>query len=315
MSHLVTVVIPSYNHGKFINQAIDSVIAQKFQTWELIVVDDGSSDDTHAVLKGRPHDPRIKIILNTKNRGQSACLNQALQIARGEFVCLLPSDDWYLPNKLSSQVEKFLQCDRTVGVVYGKGYRYFSDLKITEPVELPMHRGWILERLVRQPNFIYPITPMFRRECFNFAKPDESYKAEGEAIYLKMAIKYQFDYVDEYIATMRDHSYNTGKMSDMMYIDNTRYWSEFFNRPDIPDAILRLRKIPLSRLHRTKGLEAISLDKRYTDGRKALLKAVTLRPSLALDPKVIGGIFLTILPKSVTTSAIQYLKELKKKQS
>lgn len=301
MTPLVSVIIPSYNHASYIENAIQSVLDQSYQNFELIVIDDGSRDETAQLLRKRCFDSRVSIFLNDVNKGQSAVLNQALSVARGDFVCILPSDDWFLPDKLSLQVAKFDECNADVGVVYGRGYRYFSDSEQTLPVELPMYRGWVLERFVRESNFVYPVTPMFRRECFDFARPDESYRAEGEAIYLKLALKYQFEYVEDFVGVMRDHSYNTGKMSEMMYRDNVRYWNEFFLRDDIPDDIRPLRNLPLARLHRLKGLEAIALDGRYSDGRSALFKAILSRPIILLDPKVAAGVLLSYFPVTVVS--------------
>lgn len=296
MKPLVTVIIPSFNHADYVEAAIESVLAQEYENFELIVVDDGSSDGSKAVLSAVPPDPRMTVILNDTNSGQSAVVNQALTLARGEFICLLPSDDWYYPNKLSLQVEKFSQCGPDVGVVYARGLRYFSDTDMTRPVNSPMRKGWVLEYLIREPNFVYPITPMFRRACFEFARPDESYMAEGEAIYLRMALKYKFEYVDEIVGVMRDHSYNTGKMTARMYADNIRYWTEFFRRKDLPESIRVLRKIPIARVHRLKGLESLMLEKNFSAGRSALLQSILMMPTYIFDVRVIAGFLLSLLP-------------------
>jgi glycosyltransferase involved in cell wall biosynthesis len=308
MSKLVSVIIPSYNHGQYIENAIDSVLAQDYENFELIIIDDGSTDNSHDVLSKIKKDSRINVILNSENRGQSAVINQALKFARGDFICLLPSDDWYLPKKLTLQVEKFYTCDKDVGVVYGGGLRYFSDTGLMLPVNLPVYKGAILEDLIRQPNFIYPVTPMFRRECFEFAKPDETYKAEGEAIYLKLAIKYKFEYIDDILGVMRDHSYNTGKITKMMYDDNIRYWTDFFSRDDLPKPILELKNIPLARMHRLKGLESIILEKQFASGQAALIKAIALKPSYISDYRVLIGLTLSIIPGFVANAIIDRKK-------
>ena len=299
MKPLVTVIIPSFNHAQYVEKAIESVLSQDYENFELIVIDDGSKDNSHAVLSSILPNSRLHIVLNTLNKGQSAVLNEALLLAHGEFICLLPSDDWYTPRKLSLQVEKFLESDKNVGVIYGKGLRYFSDTHQTLPVNLPLYRGWVLEYLVKGSNFIVPITPMFRKECFEFARPDESYKAEGEAIYLKLAIKYKFDYVDQVLGVMRDHVYNTGKKSAMMYEDNFRYWTDFFSRKDLPESIKKLKNIPISRLHRLKGLEYVMIEKKFSMGRTALIKSICLRPLYIFDYRVVMGIIFSIIPEFI----------------
>jgi glycosyltransferase involved in cell wall biosynthesis len=297
MSPLITVIIPSYNHSAYIKKAIDSVIGQDNKCWELIVVDDGSIDNTKDVLACYKSDNRIMVVINEHNRGQGAVLNQALKLSAGKFVCFLPSDDWYLPCKLSLQLEKFQNVSDKVGIVYGRGYRFYTDSQEILPVNMPMYRGNVLDKLVAEGNFIFPVTPMFRRECFDQFPFDESYKAEGEAIYLRLAIKYEYDFVEDYLAVMRDHSYNTGKAVNMMYLDNLRYWSDFFARNDLPSHIIKLKDIPFFRLHRLKGIESIMLDSNYILGRKALLSAICLKFTAVFDYKIVFALFVSYLPR------------------
>lgn len=309
---LVTVIIPSFNHAGYIEQAIASVEAQTYPNWELIIVDDGSSDGTATILQKYLGQQRITIICNEVNRGQSAVINQALAKSSGEFVCFLPSDDWYLPDKLSLQVEKFQELDSTFGVVYGRGRRYFEDTGAVIDVGAPVYSGWVLRKLIDR-NFIYPITPMFRRECFERYPFDERYKAEGEAIYLKLALSYQFHYVADVVGVMRDHSRNTGKDVDLMYRDNLNYWLDFFGRADLPPDIRKLKNWRISRLLRLKGLEYINLRSRPKDGQAVLLKAVRMWPRNALDPQIISGLALSCLPVSVANSIYRAQKLVKNK--
>ena len=144
MSVSVTVIIPSYNHENYISRAIDSVLNQDSDDWELIVIDDGSRDGTADVLSRYQNDSRVSIVLNPENKGQGAVVNQALGMAVGKYISFLPSDDWYLPGKISAQLKKFQEVGRSVGVVYARGYRYYEDTGETLPVELPMFKGNVL---------------------------------------------------------------------------------------------------------------------------------------------------------------------------
>src|SRR6056297_934697 len=118
---LVSVIIPSYNHAQYIESAIESVLAQTYPNIELIIVDDGSSDNSHEVIRKYEEHPQISIILNKKNKGQSAVINQALATSSGKYIAILPSDDWFLPEKIALQVAKMEACDQEVGVVYAAG--------------------------------------------------------------------------------------------------------------------------------------------------------------------------------------------------
>ncbi|MCZ2291213.1 MAG: glycosyltransferase [Burkholderiales bacterium] len=99
---VVSVVIPAYNAAWCVRKAIDSALAQDFRAHQIIVVNDGSTDDTLAVL--RSYGEAIRIV-DQRNGGMSNARNAGLRAARGEFVAFLDSDDWWLPGKLGRQVE------------------------------------------------------------------------------------------------------------------------------------------------------------------------------------------------------------------
>lgn len=308
---VVTVIIPSFNHAQYISEAIESVLNQTYENIELIVVDDGSTDDSHEVLSALKPDPRLTVVLNKENRGQSAVVNQALSMAKGEYVALLPSDDYYLPNKIELQVSKFIECDADVGLVYGRGARYFPDTGETIEVEMPMYRGWVLKNLVEWGIFVYPVTPLFRREVFEMFKPDERYKAEGEAIYYKLAIKYKFDFVDQLVAVMRDHPYNSGKNAVLMLRENEKYYKEFFARNDLPKDIIKLGNIPLARLYRTKALEfMVTMEESNVKlARECALKAFMVRPGYLFDGKLWFVVLAGMMPRFVAHSLINKFRK------
>ncbi len=100
----VSVIIPVYNRAALICRAVDSVLAQDFKNFEIIVVDDGSTDDTPKALN--VYKDKIKIITQ-KNRGVSAARNRGVSISSGQYIAFLDSDDMWLPEKLSTQVAFF----------------------------------------------------------------------------------------------------------------------------------------------------------------------------------------------------------------
>jgi glycosyltransferase involved in cell wall biosynthesis len=118
-SGLVSVMMPAFNAERFIRQAIESVLEQSYSNWELIVVDDGSTDETAEALKEFV-DPRIKVI-HQSNAGESAARNAALEHAGGEFLAFLDADDVYLPNHLAVAVD-YLQTHSGSDGVYTDGY-------------------------------------------------------------------------------------------------------------------------------------------------------------------------------------------------
>ncbi|WP_328186490.1 glycosyltransferase family 2 protein [Marinobacter sp. OP 3.4] len=102
---LVSIITPAYNSSKFIEDAIESVVLQTFKSWEMIIVDDASSDSTvQLVSTWMKREPRIKLIENTSNLGPGPSRNCALGIARGRYVAFLDSDDVWLAEKLERQI-------------------------------------------------------------------------------------------------------------------------------------------------------------------------------------------------------------------
>ena len=296
---LVSVIIPSFNHAQYVGQAIESVLAQTHERLELIVIDDGSSDDSHAVIRRYEDDPRVTAILNEENRGQSYVFNRAFERTSGAFVALLPSDDWMLPHKLERQLARFAQAPAETGVVYCKGRRYFEDTGEYRDVDLPVFEGWVAEKFITWGAFVYPVTPLFRRECFEKVPMNEGFRAEGEAIYVRLAAHFQFAYVDEVLAVMRDHTYNIGKDTDVMYDEVYRYWDAFFREPDLPASLRGLRSVRMERLHRVKGMQFVGEQRDFARGRACLLRALREKPTNALRPKLLAALSLTFLPSSL----------------
>lgn len=102
---LVSIITPTYNCGRFIEETIKSVQAQTYTEWEMIISDDCSTDDTREVIASYlESDPRIKYICNEKNSGAAITRNNALKVARGRWIAFLDSDDLWLPEKLEKQI-------------------------------------------------------------------------------------------------------------------------------------------------------------------------------------------------------------------
>ncbi len=134
---LVSVVIAAYNASRFIKDAIDSVLNQTYSNLEIIVVEDGSVDNTLAVLQSFS-DVRIKLLLNNKNQGLIYSLNKGLQYAKGEYIARFDADDICRPNRIESQLSFFLSsqadiigCDiERFGTIKGTAKFPHSDAEI-----------------------------------------------------------------------------------------------------------------------------------------------------------------------------------------
>ena len=105
MDKLVSIIMPSYNTGIFISESIRSVLSQTYSNWELIIVDDSSTDNTDEIVAPFLIDNRIKYLKNEKNSGAAVSRNRALREAKGKWIAFLDSDDLWLPEKLEKQIK------------------------------------------------------------------------------------------------------------------------------------------------------------------------------------------------------------------
>lgn len=118
---LVSIIMPSYNTASYIKQTIESIIKQTYRNWELIIVDDCSTDDTDIVVKPFLTDTRICYLKNERNSGAAVSRNYALREAKGKWIAFLDSDDLWHPRKLELQIQ----------FMHKKGYKFtFTDYKI-----------------------------------------------------------------------------------------------------------------------------------------------------------------------------------------
>lgn len=135
---LVSVIIATYNRGYIVCEAIDSIINQTYKETEIIVVDDGSTDDTQAKL--RHYGNRIRVI-SQKNFGPAAAWNAGIKAARGEIICFLGSDDLYLPNFVERHVSALEKAGPSIPCSLGNALTQWADGKQTTSFELAALRS------------------------------------------------------------------------------------------------------------------------------------------------------------------------------
>ncbi len=204
----VSVIIPTYNRANYIGEAIESVLAQTYQDYEIIVVDDGSTDNTRKVLE--QFDGHIEYIYQ-ENRGEAAARNTGLLVSKGEYLVLLDSDDTILPQKLERQVA-FLDTHPSVGVVYSDLYFVDEDGK-----QLMLHSAYkgkkgdsgnVLEALIRRGNFIPVHSAMVRRSCFDVVGQfnESLFIGTDWEMWLRLAEQYTFQYIDIPSGNYRVHA-------------------------------------------------------------------------------------------------------------
>jgi len=143
---LVTVIIPTFNRASIVGRAIRSVLGQTYPDWELLVVDDASTDGTEREVRSYS-DKRIKYIRHQNNRRVSAARNTGIRCARGEYVSFLDDDDEWLPEKLEREVEVLQNSDPDVGLVYS-GKTVYDELGRVLQVRMPTLSGWVYDAML-----------------------------------------------------------------------------------------------------------------------------------------------------------------------
>jgi glycosyltransferase involved in cell wall biosynthesis len=297
MSPRVTVVLCSYNQGQYVADAVNSVLSQTYPDWELVVIDNGSTDGSREILRAYEGEPRVRLHLHDDNVAVSRRFNEGVALARGEFVSFLYSDDWYLPNKLARQVERFDALPADYGVVYGPAFAHAQ--RTGQRWELPGFRGsgWVLnEFLAGRGGAIDMLSPLTRTECFRRYRFYDDIFAEGEASFFKVAMTYRFAFLEEPLVTLRNHEGNRGRAirrNAEMTIECLRRLEAHPDFPASSAGALKQRRIDL---WQGCGWAAARLD---LDGEWALQcfrSAIALSGWVALRPRTIAGCFLAVMP-------------------
>jgi glycosyltransferase involved in cell wall biosynthesis len=200
----ISILLTAYNHERFVEQALDSVLAQTYHDFELIITDDCSLDGSRARIQGwldRTGFP-ARVIANDRNVGIAVVRNQALAVATGEFVCSLAGDDFYEPDRLARQHAAFRGLGPEVAAVYSDervidvdGVEVSPSYLHRRGVTIPPPEGEIRDLLLSG-NFLPAPAVMIRRSALDAVGPyDESLVFEDYDMWLRLADRYQFRFV------------------------------------------------------------------------------------------------------------------------
>ena len=197
-SPTVSVIIPTYNRADLISKPIQSVLAQSYQDFEIIVVDDCSTDNTETVLESFD-DPRIHYIQHQTNSGAAVARNTGIDRSTGDYVAFLDSDDEWLPEKLEKQLNLFQQCGSEVGFIY-TGFAAVNESNQVQRVISSNYRGSLSDHLLYN-NFIgTPSTVIVRRKYLKQVKgfdPNMPSFIEDMDLWLRLSEHCQFEVIPE----------------------------------------------------------------------------------------------------------------------
>ncbi len=200
----VSVIIPTYNRAHVLGRSIQSVLNQTFQDFELIIVDDGSTDDTESLLN-RFSSKKIKYVRHQGNRGRSVTRNTGIRLAKGDYIAFLDDDDEWMPEKLDKQMKIIGTAPPEVGVVFTKFKQYDRFGNYVPQRKLPKKEGNIFKQLLGE-YFIGLQTILVKKECFDKAGlfSERILYAQDWDLLLRISQHYQFLYIDEPLAIVHE---------------------------------------------------------------------------------------------------------------
>jgi glycosyltransferase involved in cell wall biosynthesis len=204
---VVSVVLPTYNRASLLNRAIRSVLAQSYSNFELIVIDDGSTDETYVVMNGF-RDRRIRYISLEHNTGAAAARNVGIRMARGKFLAFQDSDDEWLPTKLAKQMSAFRCGSRRLGVVYSDMEKILSDGTVNYFAAPDVPSSRLINPAIRfyQVGNLGIQSAVIKRECLDAAGHfNESLPAfEDLEMFIRLARQCEFHRIEEPLVRYHD---------------------------------------------------------------------------------------------------------------
>jgi len=272
---LVSVVTTSYNHERFLEETIESVLAQDYPRVEYLVVDDGSTDSSSEIVQR--YADRLAWSRIQANAGQATALNTAFAEASGEILSFLSSDDTLLPGTVSRVVGEF-GADPGLLVVYGDVW--LTDAR-SERVDYGVSGEWDAARMARTGYAVHQPAMFFTRRAWELAGPfnERSWGLFDVEFALRLVAAGGARYVREPLATFRLHA-ESKQMSRQrtMAVEHLRFAREFYESSELPASLRRYARTGRANLYRRAALRY------YAAGDIGVARRLFLR-SLGLSPR------------------------------
>lgn len=233
-SKKVSVIIPNYNYARYVGQAVDSVLKQSYKDYEVIVVNNGSTDNSIEILQ--TYGDKIRLI-DQPNLGQSGARNSGLAESRGEYIAFLDADDIWEPTKLEKQIRLMSEYTKLVYC----GISQFGEKAIGTPkVQMPKYNGKCMQFFLEQPGVSIVIsgesTALFSRDLLNKvgAFDIELNSTAGWDFFRRCSSNTEFDFVNEPLVNYRLHGHNMSNSHDSVIKDMRLAYSKLFQDNDWP---------------------------------------------------------------------------------
>ena len=217
MNNLVSIITPSYNSSKFISQTIESALSQTYTTWEMIIVDDVSSDNSNDIIEAYiKKDSRIKLIKLEENSGPAIARNIGIKKASGRYIAFLDADDLWMPEKLEKQVS-FMK-EKSVALSYTEYVRIDEHSKIiSEIIERPEKVNY--QKMLKS-NYIPCLTAIYDTNVLGKVYMPLIKKRQDYGLWLRILRGIDIAYgMDEVLATYRvmSNSVSSNKIDLLRY--------------------------------------------------------------------------------------------------
>lgn len=272
---LISIITPTYNRELFLSQMIESVLAQTHREWELIIVDDGSTDNSKELVQQYiDKDPRINY-LQQENQGQSIARNKGLAVANGEFICFLDSDNYWPQDKLEKSVQAFKDYP-DADIVYGDCVTIDEQGTELHRNNMKRHSGRIAHLLLKD-NFVSMNTAMTKKTCFNEMGGMSGTRrvADDYDLWLKFSARFKFQYIPEYMVFYRVMKNQISTNKKLRFETNEKIIVDFIAK--YPDAITeKQKKEGLAAFYSRKARHYAKENK--TESWNAIKKAIALTP-------------------------------------
>lgn len=272
----VSVVIATFNYGRFITDAVDSVLAQTVPVSEIIIIDDGSTDDTESRV--REFGTSVRYIWQ-ENMGVSAARNRGVRESSGDLVAFLDADDTWDPQVVEKQVNEFLSDDE-IGLVHCASRVFDSETGETVGINSVGKKGWVADDLLlfEEPS-VNGCVIMVSREAFDSAGGfDERLKiGEDWDLCYRIARRFKVGFVPDPVVNVRSHGTNSHLNVKEMERSTTIAWNKAFDTDD--ENVLRLRGRALGNLHKVLAGSYLK-NRQYFESIRHVLKSVWFRPSI-----------------------------------
>ncbi len=233
---LISIIIPAYNAEKYIQETIESVLKQTYKDWELLIINDGSTDSTEQIISTFLNDTRIKHIIQ-KNAGVSAARNNGIEIAKGSFICFLDADDAWVETNLEIKIKK-LQALPEIDFVFSNTFFVDEKLNFIRKMNPGTDQNMLNQLLKWERNVICNVcgNSLIRKQCFDRGlRFDENLSTAADQDFaFALAAKYKGYIINEYLFLYRQvgnsMSRNIAVMEkDSLYVYKKAAKNKLFN--------------------------------------------------------------------------------------